>query len=87
MHALRLTGTHSEPRWLHGERAKTQTEARASGVPDDRWVLRAMEAGLHLHAALPRITDADAAEHAQAAIVALDDMIKVLRQRSLPRDD
>lgn len=87
MHALRLTGTHAEPRWLHGERTRTQAEARASGMPDDPVVLRAMDASLHLHTALPGISDAAAAEHAHAAIVALDDMIKALRKRNLPRDD
>lgn len=89
MHALRLTGTRAEPRWLNGERTRTRGDALAPGVLDEtnRLVLRAMEASLHLHTALPHITDADAAEHAQATVIALDDMIRALRHRSLPDDD
>lgn len=86
MHALRLTGTRDAPRWLRGEGAAMRANAQAAQGPDDpnRYVLWAMEASLHLHTALPRIADADASDHARAAVVALDDMIKALRHRSLP---
>lgn len=63
-----------------------RANAQAVQGPDDphKYVLWAMEASLHLHTALPRIADADASAHAHAAVVALDDMIKALRLRSLP---
>lgn len=91
MHALRLTGKRTEPRWLHGGRTTAQADTPAPRSPDepDLWVQRAMDASLHLHAALPHIADADAdaAEHARAAVAALDAMIKALHARSLPDVD
>lgn len=86
MHALRLTGTRAEPRWLRGggTRAQAGTQALSRQEDTNEYVLWAMEASLHLHAALPRIADAEAAEHARAAVVALDNMIKDLQQRGLP---
>jgi hypothetical protein len=86
MHALRLTGTRAEPRWLHGGRPSTRANTRAPSRQGDAngYVLWAMEASLHLHTALPGIADAEAAEHARAAVVALDNMIKDLQQRGLP---
>lgn len=85
-HASRLTGTRTEPRWPGGERTRSQADAQASGTGNetDRLMHCAMEASLHLHTALPHIADAGASEHAQAAVIALDDMIKALRHRNLP---
>lgn len=85
-HALRLTGTRTEPRWLTGERTGSRADVQALQSPSDeanRWVLWAMEASLHLHTALPHIADREAAEQTRAAVVALDDMIRAVRRQSL----
>lgn len=87
MHALRLTGARTAPRWLRGEGKAMRADAWAVRPESDdrnalvRW---AMEASLRLHNALPRIADEHAAEQVRTTVDALDEMIRLLRRRSLP---